>query len=251
MLQKEYVKLEDIPADKRGAYVPKDGKLVLDDLSEDHPVIVHKKELERDLTAEKAKATRATNEKTEALARALPDGHVAAPAADAAVLSELKATGVPLAEVKQRVTDFPGLKKRVEEHERAAHLAEVAKVMKWKPEALQAIADKLPELEIRDKTENGQVVKDENDRLVKIVIAKVKGANDAVEDKPFEAYFKETPTLNVFEPSLLAEPKAAEGGTELPEMGHTGGGGSKSLAGALIADRYMDEPPQKGAGAAS
>jgi hypothetical protein len=98
MLEPEYAKLEDIPAEKRGAYKKDEstGKYVLDDLSPSHPLVAHKLTLERDLSSERGKVTKLSNEKATLEARpALADGQVAVPAAEKAYIEKLKPLGDP------------------------------------------------------------------------------------------------------------------------------------------------------------
>ena len=241
MLKSSYAKLEDIPAEQRGAYVLKDGKYVLDDLDAEHPVVIERNSLKTDVSAKQGQITKLTNDKTAAETRAIPDGHVAVPVADKQLLDAVKPFGEANV-VKERLQKYPDLEKKEQERARQEHLRGVEKAMGWKEGSL-ALVPNLPELEVRDLVENGQPVKDDRNETKKTVVAKIPGENNTVTEKSFREVFDQTPALKAYEPLLVAQ-EQQQGGTELPPMGFGGGGGAEDLAGSIIKSRYGHNVPQ-------
>jgi hypothetical protein len=226
MLRTSYDKLEDIPENLRGAYVPKDGKYVLDDLDDQHPVIVHNGTLTRERATDRTRITQLTNENSTLKGSSLPAGHRAVPEADAALLDKYKPLGTP-DQLGTIITEHGTLKTKDGERQRQEHLRTVAGVLNFNPEAFATLSG-LPELEIRDMTENGQAVRDEKGNVRKTVIAKIKNG-EAITEKAFLDYFNETPTLKVFEPALKM----------------AAGGGGQSGGGTRWASQSTGEPPKK------
>ncbi len=106
MLKSSYDKLEDVPENLRGAYIPKDGKLVLDDLANDHPVVTKREELLAANTTLKQQNTRLTNEKASLEQNVIPAGQKAMPEADAELLEV----------IKPHVSDKKAAKTLIDEH---------------------------------------------------------------------------------------------------------------------------------------
>jgi hypothetical protein len=111
MLQTSYAKKEDIPAEKVGAYIEKDGKFVLDDLSNDHPVVAKRDELLTKTSTQQGQITRLTNENATLKVTAIPEGHAVIPVADKQLLDAVKPLGT-LEEIKAKVTEYPTLKEK-------------------------------------------------------------------------------------------------------------------------------------------
>ena len=240
MLEPEYTKLEDIPVDKRGAYVPKDGKFVLDTLSDKHPLVVKKNELKTEVSAKQGLLTKATNTATELQAKSIPEGHVAIPVADKQLLDVVKQQPGTAQEIAAKLKTFDDVVARNAARTKKDHDEAVAKVLKWKPEVFAAIQG-LPETDVRDKVENGNVVKGTDGQPVKIVIAKIKGADGVVTEKPFLDYFNATPSLKIFEPSLkLVENQQF---VPFPQQSNTGEPVKSDATGSYLDSQY--ERPDK------
>lgn len=245
MLNTKYVKLEDIPADKRGAYVEKDGGYVLDELATDHPVVVNEKSLKSEKTAALARATSLQNQVTELSTKTVPEGHVVVPVADKQLLDAVKPLGT-LEEIKSKVIEFPTLKEKAEAVEREQKLTGVAQVLGYNP----TVFSKLPGLpapdtfEVRDRTENGQVVKNRAGEPEKVVIVKLTENGQTVE-RNWTDYFNANEALKVFEPALKVAPGgggAASGGRQMPAQT----GGAASGADDPIAERLAARKDQRG-----
>lgn len=238
MLNTSYDKLEDIPQEKRGAYIPKDGKFVLDTLEESHPLVVKKNQLKTEVSTKQGQLTKATNENTELKSKTIPEGHVVVAVADKQLLDTVKSYGGTPAEIDTKLKEHATLKAKDDERTKQDHLRAVARVMGWKEDALLLVPG-LPDLEIRDVTENGQPVKDQSGEVKKQVIAKLKGENNTITEKQLREHFDATPALKIFEPSLLQNGQQQFGGTEFPRLGAGGGNGTKqSAASSVLTSRY-------------
>lgn len=218
MLQPSYASKEAIPADKVGAYVEKDGKWVLDDLSDDHPVVTHKKTLERDLATEKGKVTRLTNEKAALESNVLPPGTKPVPEADAELLELVKPLGDKKA-VKAVIDEHKTLSQEKREREQDATLERAAQLAGYdNPEAFKAAA----------RAQNVQVTFKEE------TVDGKKVEKPFVGDKPLGEFVAATPGLKALEVAFKTKPTpeapSTEGGSgnRPPANGEGGGtGGDK------------------------
>lgn len=190
MLKTSYTSESEIPDNLKGAYTQKDGKWVLDELSDDHPVIVSKKSA----LADKSRAVQRSEELQADLETAkssgVPRGHVAVPKADADLIPKLKEFGTP-AEIESKLNEFQTLKAEVETRKRTDHLREVAKALNYESEVFVRLQN-LPEFEIRDA--DGK----------KTVIAKVKGENNAITEKLAQEFIESSSDIAPFLPALKA-----------------------------------------------
>lgn len=187
MLKTSYVAESEIPENLKGAYVARDGKFVLDDLSEDHPVIVKNREALRDKSKAVTKAEEIQADLEAAKTNSVPRGHVAVAKADSELLEKVKAHGTG-DEIITKLTEHKTLKEETERRTRIDHLTEVAKVLQYEPEAFVRLQG-LPEFEIREK--DGQ----------KQVIAKVKDGANIVE-KPAVEFIESSADIAPFLPAL-------------------------------------------------
>lgn len=234
-----YAKLEDVPAGDRQHYQPDDTGAYVLKVEDDHPTVV---KLKGENSTLKGSNTRLTNENEGLRQGQLPTGHKAVPEADATALDQYKQLGT-VQELQGMKTEHGDLKTKTAEHEREKHLGAVAAVMGWEPKALGKVPG-LPELEIRDLMENGAVVKGTDGQPKQTVIARLKGVNDVVTEKPFREHFDATPDLKLFEPMLLAG-RQPPGVVPFPIQNPTGGGGQVNLASSLINNRYGHNAPQQ------
>jgi hypothetical protein len=218
MLQTSYPSQDKIPEDKRGAYVERDGKWILDDLSQDHPVIVHKTKLETDLSAEKGKVTRLTNEKSQLEANVIPTGQKAVPEADAALVEEVKALGKSGKELKIIVAEHVTLTKEKQERQTDEVLDRAAKDLGYENQlAFRAAAKALGvEVTFKEETVDGKKVE-----------------RPYVGDKSLADHVDATPALKALEPAFKTRPSATPPSTEAgagsrpaPEGGPGGGPGA-------------------------
>ncbi|HEX8177864.1 MAG TPA: hypothetical protein VF543_22435 [Pyrinomonadaceae bacterium] len=246
-LKRSYPKLEDVPPEYRSEYVPKDGEFVLDVegfenvnkvLSKNQELLTQHATDKTEISTLKGQVTRLTTAQAELQSKATPDGHVPVPVADKQFLDTVKGFG-DVAQVKEKLEKYPTLEKQATEAVLAKQDSEIEKIMGWKSGSLSLIRDKVPELVVRDKTENGQVVKNDKGEPEKVVIARIKGENETYTEKAFTEHFNNTPELKFFEPSLLQQERQEFEGTELPTMGAGGGGSAdKLLSDSLINNTY-------------
>ena len=241
-MKSSYLKLEDIPAGDRQHYQPDDAGVYVLKVEDDHPTVV---KLKGENTTLKGTNTRLTNENEGLKQNQLPPGHKPVPEATATALEEYQQLGT-VKELKDVKAEHVDLKTKTGEHEREKHLASVAEIMGWDAKALGKVQG-LPELVVRDVTENGKVVTDAAGQPKKTVIARVKGEGDAVTEKSFREVFDQTADLKLYEPMLLVG-KQPPGVATFPAQLPTGGGGQTNLAASLIGNRYghnVPQPPQQ------
>jgi hypothetical protein len=218
MLQTSYATQEAIPENQRGAYVQRDGKWVLDDLSNDHPVVAKRDELLTKTSTQQGQITRLTNEKSALEQNVLPAGHKAVPEADAALIEVVKPLGDAKA-VKEVVEEHKTLK-AAEETRAADELFErAAKELGYENVASFKAVAKALKLDVRFKTEkvDGKEVE-----------------KPYVGDKPLADHVAATPELKDAEPVFRVKPQAAPpsteagAGTRPPATEGDKGGGDKS-----------------------
>lgn len=199
MLKTSYNTESEIPENLKGAYIGRDGKFVLDQLSDDHPVIISKKAA----LADKANATQKVEGLEADLAQAkttsIPRGHIAVPKADADLLEKLKPHGTPQ-EIETKLSEHKELQEKVAKQERDAQLREVAKILSYEPEAFVRLQS-LPEFEIRDGADNK-----------KTVIAKLKDSKGVITEKPAQEFIESSADIAPFLPALKA---TGNGGTKV------------------------------------
>lgn len=204
MLKTSYPDQDSVPENMRGAYVLSGGKWILDEVSNDHPLIVKREELLRENSSQKGKITRLENEKSALESDVLPSGHVAVPRADAELIEKVKPFGTS-SEIVTNLTEHKTLKEEVDTRKRSDHLREVARVLQFEPEAFVRLQG-LPEFEIREK--DGQ----------KQVIAKVKDGANTVE-KPANEFIESSADIAPFLPAL----RTSNGGVRVHGSTPTGG----------------------------
>jgi hypothetical protein len=209
---KIYDKLDDVPEALREHYKLSDGKYV-PELSDDHPVLTHNKTLLSEKSKATAKVAELTADIETAKSSSVPRGHVAVAKADADLLEKVKAHGSG-DEVIVKLTEHKTLKEETERRKRGDHLREVAKILSYEPEAFVRLQN-LPEFEIRDG-QDGQ----------KTVIAKVKGADNVVTEKPAQEYIEASADISPFLPALKA---TGNGGTRVHGSSSTGGTPPKNV----------------------
>lgn len=233
MLQ-TYTKQDDIPEGLREHYKLIEGKWVAE-VGDDHPLKVNNTKLLTEKSEAEAKLVNTQTELTAAKADAeaaknsgLPRGHVAVPKTDADLIGVVKAAGITKPEEFTAIKDeHATFKTKVAAQERREHLDAVRKAEGWGDSAVDVLSliQDLPDVELRDTEE-----KDDNGVPKKKAIAKVKGADNVVTEKPFGEYFAAKHAALL--PSLQAVKQAD--GTPLPSHG-AGGGGSKTNP----ADSYL------------
>jgi len=192
MLRTSYNAESEIPENMKGAYVARDGKFVLDDLADDHPVVTSKKDLLREKSTAVRKSEELQADLDNAKTSSIPRGHVAVAKADAELLDKIKTHGSG-DEVVAKLTEHKTLKEETDKRKRDDSLREVAKLLSYEPEAFVRLQS-LPEFDIREK--DGQ----------KTVIAKVKDGNTIVE-KPAQEFIEGSADFAPFLPALKADSK--------------------------------------------
>lgn len=208
MLKTSYDAESEIPENQRGAYVARDGKFVLDDLADDHPVLVSKKAALADKSKAVTKAEGLEADLAEAKRTSLQRGHVAVSKSDADMLEKLKGLGTA-DEIAAKLAEHHALTEKVTKQEQEAHLREVAKLLSYEAEAFVRLQN-LPEFEIRDGND-GQ----------KTVVAKLKDTKGVITEKPAQEFVESSIDIAPFLPALKAK---GNGGTKV--HGTSGGGGT-------------------------
>lgn len=218
-LKKVYDKQEDAPEGVRDHYTLKDGKyhLSVEGIDSLSGLVEKRDELlgkvtghAAEIRTKDARIAKLEGDLETAKGTSLPTGHVAVRAEDAQLLETYRPLGKP-EDLKRMQREHGTLKSESETRTTQDHRRAVARALDWNEEAFLLLPN-LPEIEVRDVTENGKTSKQ--------VIAKVKAADGAVTEKPFVQHFEATPELKVFESSL----KKQQGGTPWPRQtpGSTG-----------------------------
>lgn len=218
MLKSFYAKLEDIPETDRAHYAFQDGRYVLQ-LDSEHPVIKKNTELLAQHSTDKAQITRLTNEKAALEGTSLPAGHVAVPAADAALLTAYRTVGTP-EEIRAAVTERDTLKTDLTTTKRKELLRTVSQAEGW-PLALLETAGANLEFEMREIEieQDGKKVKAPRAHVL------VKGADNRVEAKPFGEFAAADAGLKELLPLVEAGRKAQPPeGTPFIRQGSSNGG---------------------------
>lgn len=194
---KPYDKLEDVPEALREHYELSGGKYI-PKVSDDHPLVVNNRQLLKEKGEAETKAADLQTKLDSAGANALPRGTVPVPRAEHELLEVVKAAGVTTPDAfKTLQTEHGDYKQKAEEAERVKHAAIVGEAMGWDREKTARLATKVFDfstLEVRDG-EGGK----------KAVVAKVKGAGDALVEKPFADVVKTTPELSDLVPVLTTK----------------------------------------------
>jgi hypothetical protein len=219
---KPYDKAEDIPEPLREHYSRREDGKYHADIPNDHPAVKHNATLLSEKTAAIAERDAAKSELESAKASGLPRGHEAVPKADADLVRTVKAAGITTTDAFNSMKDeHASNKTKVEAQERREGLDRIRRAEGWGEDAVDVLAliPDLPEVEQRDTDE-----KDDKGVPKKKNIAKVKGADGVVTEKPFADYFAEKhPALL---PSVVAK---KEEGTQLPAHGAGGGSTGEDL----------------------
>ena len=211
---KIYDKLEDVPEALREHYKLIDGKYV-PEVSDDHPLKVTNKSLLNEKTAAETKVggleTKITGLEADlqsAKSSGLPRGHRAVTAAEAEMIDKLKPFGTAQ-EIETKLTEHKTLKEKDQARETADHLKKVAKVLDYNEEAF-ALIPALPEFEIR--TVEGK----------ETVIAKIKGENNVVTERPASEFIESAPNIAPLLPALKVEPTGIRVPEQLRDSGKSG-----------------------------
>jgi len=201
-----FEKLEDVPEALREHYKLIQGKFV-PELSDDHPVLVTNKNLLNEKTAAETKANGLESQVStlkadleSAKASNLPRGHRAVTVADAESIDKLKPHGT-VQEIETKLAAYKALKEESETRKTADHLKKVAKLLEYSEDAF-ALLPGLPEFEIR--TVEGKDT----------VIAKIKGENNVITEKPAAEFIESAPNIAPLLPAL----KVASTGIRVPEQ---------------------------------
>jgi hypothetical protein len=230
MLKTTYAKKEDIPADIVGAYVEKNGRWELDDLSTDHPVVAKRDELLTKTSTQQGQITRLTNEKADLEKNVLPPGTKAVPEADAQLLDEYKGLGKPPKDLKAVVTEHATLKEQEQARAQDQMLEKAAKLAGYdNPEAFKAAARaQKVEVTFKEETVDGKKVE-----------------KAYVGDKPLTEYVDATPGLKALEVAFKTKPQAEPPSTEAGAGNRPGAAGDDSAgkSGAKQDPTYRFQEP--------
>lgn len=231
---KPYTNQADIPDEFKDHYSRREDGKYHADIPNDHPAVKHNAALLSEKTTAISERDEARTQLESAKASGLPRGHEAVLKADADLIRVVKQHGTA-EEITAVLTAYPKLKADNEAAAREKHLGAVEKVMNWKPGVLSAIPG-VPDLDIRDLTENGQVVKNADGTPKQTVVAKLKDAQNVITEKPFIDYFNATPALKIFEPALRLEEQRT--GVTFPTQTFGQENEDISLAASFIKNRY-------------
>jgi hypothetical protein len=194
---KIYNTLEDVPEADRQHYVKSDGKYV-PQLSDDHPVLVHNKQL----LSEKATATARVKEleadAAVASEKSIPRGHVAIAKADADLLGKYKEHGTP-DEVAVKVTEHDTMKADLDKRQRDDSLRQASKALGFNGEAFIRLPN-LPEF-ISKPGKDGKTVE---------WFAQLKDDKGVITEKPAKEFVESSADITPFLPSLKAATKQVE-----------------------------------------
>jgi len=198
MLQKSYPNQEAIPENLRGAYIQKGGEWVLDDLSQDHPLVVNHEAVKKDLSTEKGKVTKLTNEKAELEKNVLPAGTRAVPEADAELIEVVRPLGDKKA-VKAVIDEHGELKREKQGREQDELYERAAKDLGYENVASFKAVAKALKLDIKFKPEkvDGKEVE-----------------RPYVGDKSLADHIAAVPELKDAEPVFRTRPQEAPPSTE-------------------------------------
>lgn len=186
---KIYNTLDEVPEADRQHYVKSDGKYV-PQLSDDHPVLVHNKQL----LSEKATATARVKELeadiTAASEKSIPRAHVAIPKADAELLDKYKAHGTP-DEVATKLTEHKTLSEESVARKRSDSLRQLAKSLSYNEEAFVRLPN-LPEFTSRPS----------KDGKATDWFAQLKDDKGVITEKPAKEFVESSEDIKPFLPSL-------------------------------------------------
>jgi hypothetical protein len=236
MLKRSYATKEEIPAAYQSDYVEKDGRWVVDVegfdnvekvLEKNRELLADNSSLKTENSGLKGTVTKLSNDKAELSAKSVPDGHVVIPVADKQLLDAVKPLGT-VEDIKTKVAEYPQLKQQAETVTRQQKLSSVAQVLGFNADVFSQLPGlPAPEsFEVRDRTENGQVVKNSKGEAEKVVIVNLTENGQSVE-KNFVDYFNSNSALKLFEPALKTQvggQQQQQQGRQLPAQ--TGGGGA-------------------------
>jgi hypothetical protein len=240
-----YTKQDDIPEALREHYKLIEGKWT-PEVSDDHPIKVtnanlktEKSEVEAKLVNTQADLTTTKADLEAARTKGLPHGHIAIPKADAELVGAVKAAGITTPDAFTALqTEHGRFKQEAETATREKTLRDLGRVMGWdvdKTALLLSTFTDLPEIEFRDTTE-----KEADGTFKKNVIAKVKGADSVVTEKPFADYVAGTERLNALVPALTVGKQPD--GTPFPTQGAGGGSAKINPADSYLAS--VDSAPK-------
>lgn len=135
MLESFYSKKEDIPADKRGAYVEKNGRWEVDEYAPSHPLVAKKDEFKAKYAVLKPEFDRLQREKTTLETKTIPDGKVAADPDIVELGETAKSHGLSKKEIPTLKTDVEKYKGEVETIKTTEIARKVAAAAGKNPEA--------------------------------------------------------------------------------------------------------------------
>ena len=186
---KIYNTLDEVPEADRQHYVKSDGRYV-PQLSDDHPVLTHNKQL----LSEKATATARVRELEADIATAseksIPRGHVAVPKADAEELAKFKLLGT-VDEVTTKVGEHKSLSEEVTKSKRDQSLRQLAKDAGYNEDAFIRLPN-LPEF----------VSRQSKDGKTTDWFAQLKDDKGVITEKPAREFVESSPDIQPFMVSL-------------------------------------------------
>jgi len=195
MLQ-PYANQTDIPEALREHYSKRDDGQWHADIPDTHPAVKHNAKLLSEKNTAEGKVTQLTSELESARAGNLGRGQVAISKSEAALLDEYKPLGTP-AELKVKVDEHVKLTEKITQHDRDKSLRQLSKDLGFNEEAFIRLPN-LPEFEAR--------VKDGKTEW----IAKIKGDNGTITEKPAKEFIESSADITPFLPSLKVTQKQVE-----------------------------------------
>lgn len=195
MLQ-PFTKQEDIPEALREHYSKREDGQWHADIPDTHPAVKHNAKLLSEKNTAEGKVAQLTSDVESARAGNLGRGQVAVAKSDLALLDEYKALGTP-AEIKPKLDEHKSLSEESIQRKRTDSLRQMSKDLGFNDEAFVRLPN-LPEFERRDKDGKPEWV------------AKVKGDNNTITEKPAKEFIESSQDIAPFMASLKVESKQVE-----------------------------------------
>lgn len=195
MLQ-PYTNQTDIPEALREHYSKREDGQWHADIPDTHPAVKHNAKLLSEKNTAEGKVAQLTSDVESARAGNLGRGQVAVAKSEVALLDEYKALGAP-AEIKPKLDEHKALSEESIQRKRTDSLRQMSKDLGFNDEAFVRLPN-LPDFERREKDGKPEWV------------AKVKGDNNTITEKPAKEFIESSQDIAPFMASLKAESKQVE-----------------------------------------
>lgn len=142
MLKTFYANESEIPENLKAAYVAKNGRWELDDLANDHPVVVTKADLETNNKELKKLNTSLNQEKARLESSSLPEGKVAVDPEVEKLGQAAKAANLKAADIPTLATKAEDLQKQIDASTREKTITDVASSLGYNDKFVELAKDK-------------------------------------------------------------------------------------------------------------